>query len=673
MKNRLKIAAYLFGGLMVLLIGAVIALKVLFPPEKVQAMALEKLEASLGREVRLGSASVGLRGVSLSGLEISQEPDFKAGTLLKAEDLQLVVKLWPLVTKRELQVVKCSLSGWSIDYSAKPPPKKKKGKKAAPAKKASAQASAPTAAPQLKVAQLSLAGGSIRYRDKKAGTDVQLSKIALSASDVRLDGPFDASLSFAFKSGRGKAARTGKLAFKGSIDLAGGELSKLVLRAAPLTLEAEGVRVVISGTVKNADRPELDLKLKMPAIPAEKLAQLAGTPQGMGLPAVTGTLKARLAGDAVRIVKFRLESGGLSISASGRILLANKKRREPVINLSLRSNKFDLKRLVEIYPAVKKYGLAGTTDFKLQAKGKASDPALSGKVKLNQAAFASAGQKFSGVNGAVDLTPKNISGQLKGKWNSGNFDIKLSALGYKGPRPKFTFNGKLSVLDLTTLPEGKKSPPAKKPAKKGTAPPQKQKATQPVAAAGSIVIGKIMHPNFKASKTTIDWDLENVSTDLSKLDGTIKFNVGAGEFDDLRTLAKDKPIVKVILLPVMVLQKVGRRVKIPFFPNFDRVRFKEIVGDYDIKQGNLTVKKSRLDSTLALVDMTGTADLGKDKLNLAMTARIGARRGLPIKFKVLGSLSDPKVKLDAKALLKQPAVSDALKKGEQLLRGLFKR
>ncbi|MEE8425125.1 MAG: hypothetical protein V3S11_04825, partial [Elusimicrobiota bacterium] len=86
-----------------------------------------------------------------------------------------------------------------------------------------------------------------------------------------------------------------------------------------------------------------------------------------------------------------------------------------------------------------------------------------------------------------------------------------------------------------------------------------------------------------------------------------------------------------------------------------------------------TVKKSRLDSPLALVDMTGTADLAKDQLNLRMSARVGARRGLPIKFKIRGSLSDPSVKLDAKALLKQPVVSDALKKGEQLLRSLFKR
>ena len=80
--------------------------------------------------------------------------------------------------------------------------------------------------------------------------------------------------------------------------------------------------------------------------------------------------------------------------------------------------------------------------------------------------------------------------------------------------------------------------------------------------------------------------------------------------------------------------------------------------------------------------MTGTADLGKDKLNLHISNRLpGKTVAGPIGFKVRGSLKDPKVRLDPVSILKQPAVQKPIKKGkevlqkkgQELLRNLFKR
>jgi uncharacterized protein YhdP len=103
------------------------------------------------------------------------------------------------------------------------------------------------------------------------------------------------------------------------------------------------------------------------------------------------------------------------------------------------------------------------------------------------------------------------------------------------------------------------------------------------------------------------------------------------------------------------------------------VDFKEITGDYALAAGVMTVRGSRLDSAIADVVMTGTADLAKDSLALRVDTRLPvAQASGPISFKVSGSLSDPKVKLDPLSILKQPEVEKVIDKGKELLKGLLK-
>ena len=79
--------------------------------------------------------------------------------------------------------------------------------------------------------------------------------------------------------------------------------------------------------------------------------------------------------------------------------------------------------------------------------------------------------------------------------------------------------------------------------------------------------------------------------------------------------------------------------------------------------------------------MAGSADLGKEALNLKVDAKLSGALKAPIAFQITGTISDPKVKLDAASVLKQPEVNKALeqgkdllkKQGEQLLKGLFGR
>ena len=86
---------YLKAGVAVILVAALgagaalVALKAFFPEPRARAWAVDAARRQLGRDVRLEGIDVGLRGLSLRGLEISERPDFTAGTFLRVENFRL--------------------------------------------------------------------------------------------------------------------------------------------------------------------------------------------------------------------------------------------------------------------------------------------------------------------------------------------------------------------------------------------------------------------------------------------------------------------------------------------------------------------------------------------------------------------------------------------------------
>ncbi|MEK9145400.1 MAG: AsmA-like C-terminal region-containing protein, partial [Elusimicrobiota bacterium] len=186
-------------------------------------------------------------------------------------------------------------------------------------------------------------------------------------------------------------------------------------------------------------------------------------------------------------------------------------------------------------------------------------------------------------------------------------------------------------------------------------------------------------------KAELAWDLRGLSKDLSGLEGWVKLKTGEGRFENLGLLASENPLLKTALLPFLILQKISGLVKIPLFPAFDRVAFREITGDYAFQKGVMAVKESHLDGSEAYVAVTGTADLPKDELDLRLSTKLGTQVGLrlsgPVGITVKGSLSDPKVSVDPLSIIKQPGVDKVIEGGKKmleeggkkLLEGLFKK
>ena len=199
-----------------------------------------------------------------------------------------------------------------------------------------------------------------------------------------------------------------------------------------------------------------------------------------------------------------------------------------------------------------------------------------------------------------------------------------------------------------------------------------QASSTPIHTHGQFTIGKITHPNFTASNSTFAWDLKNANIP-SRITGSAKFNIGQGRFDDLKNVAGQNGLIKALLLPITILQKVGSIAHIPLLPAFDRVNFKTITGDYIFQNGVMTIRESHLDSNAAYVTATGRADLGKETLDMHLSTKLLVQ-GLsgPIGFKVSGTFSNPSVKPDVASILQQPAVNQVIQQGTKLLQNLFK-
>lgn len=688
------------GAAVAVLAAAALTLRVLFPPEKVKALALTRISAALGREVRLKSADLGLRGVRLEGLEVSEVPDFKAGTALKAARLRVAVRLWPLLARREVLSDEVVLQDFEASYVERAAPPA-----AAPAPTPAAPPPAKAAAGAvLSVRKVSLEGGKVLYRSRD-GLEVQLTQTAFSASGVRLDGPFAYSVSCFFSAKSGGASHSGRLSAQGEFDPASGDLAKAGMTLSPLSVTVDGLSAKADGRLDGLRQPRAALELSLPALTRGNTPALAALPEGFSLPALSGPLKASVGpkGLSVEMLSLKGEGAALELSAAqngtrwdlpkarlswGPVFLSVSGTSDagakggPSIDLRVRLDPMSLAKAAELVPGASVYEAAGTLSAEVLAKGRASDPALSGAVTLTDAAAKVSGQTLSGVAASLTLTPDTAAGTLKGTLNGSPFQAKLDGKTLR-TAPDVRLDARLDRLDLASLPAGASAEGAE--AKKGgkAAPPERAKgggAGKPFKAVGTLAVGAVKHANFEASEAKLSFDLKGVGSDQARLDGSATLHIGPGRFEDLKLLASDKPILKALLLPVIILQKTASFIRVPFFPSFDTFTFTEIRGDYAVKDGVLTVRQSKLDGSAADAELSGTLDLLKDALDMRAKVRIGGqgavKLGGTVAFKVRGTMAAPAVSVDAASILKQPAVDkavgDVLKQGENLLKGLFK-
>lgn len=432
-----------------------------------------------------------------------------------------------------------------------------------------------------------------------------------------------------------------------------------------LAIETEQGRIVLDGTVRDVfsqkPRPDLSasLKLDLPAFVSSDVP-LTAFPSGFALPPSHWEGVVSLAADQARFRPLRIRMGGTDLEVEGD--LRGLSSGPLAADLMLKCRSFVLEELTRIAPATRQMGLSGRGFFALAVKGPLERPLLAGKLQFQGLGGEAGGLKLADFTGLARFDERRIDvPNLKGLFAGSLLRMDLTIKDY-AKAPDIDLVAELAQFDLGAFLAAKAA--MAKGAKPSTASAPGQEAAQGPAlrAKGKLTVAKLLHPNASARDARLSWELSGVTPDLKLLGGWAKLAVGPGSFNDLGLMAAQSPVMKVLVLPVLLLQKIGGIGGIRLFPDLNNIAFSEIGGDYLFKQGVMQVRESHLYSENLRATTTGSIDLPSEKLDLVVTAQVG--RVAPIDIGVTGTFAKPVAKPKVAKFLADPA--------KELLRNIIK-
>ncbi|MEK7381717.1 MAG: AsmA family protein, partial [Elusimicrobiota bacterium] len=292
--------------------AAVVALKVIFPEPVLRERILSAARKQLGREVRLERIGLGLTGLSLRGLEISESPDFKAGTFLRVEAFHIRPS-WRALLSRKLVVASVSAEGLKVtvvrgvdgrfNYATLT-------SSAPAAARAGASAQAAEAhAPELNVHRARVRRGLIEYRDEKEKSSWTVSDLAVSLDDFSMAEPFTLDTSFHVRGKAGVRPVNASVIFAGTIDPAKGERKAFKAKIKRLVLEQDGMKLASSGRVADLVLPDLAFEMTLSASGKTLLSAEGKAKVGEGT--AEADFKAKTPGLDTRLIAKLLPDAGI--------------------------------------------------------------------------------------------------------------------------------------------------------------------------------------------------------------------------------------------------------------------------------------------------------------------------------------------------------------------------
>jgi len=367
---------------------------------------LAQAEQALGRKVSVGEARVTLLnglGVRLMDFTLADDPAYSAEDFVRAGDIQINVKLWPLF-KKEFQIKKVILNQPVIRiirhrngaFNFSTIGRKEKEERVKEESKKEKKPPAVKEPVALYISLVDISGGDLRYRDLKDGADLRLQQVDLKLADLDFAKPISVELAaalFAAKQNLRLKARLGPFP-------PGGDFNQLPLDG---QLQADPLDI---GQLKSAAPGAMSLlpkELDLSGIFRIKKLNFKGTVEKF---AFNGELEG---GDgAVRIGKILHKAAGvpllltadaqyanhtlflrhaamklhtLALESKGEVRLGGAAE----LNLNFTSKPASLEGWDKIVPAIAGYQLAGEMQINATLRGAAGQggaPQIQGALSL---------------------------------------------------------------------------------------------------------------------------------------------------------------------------------------------------------------------------------------------------------------------------------------------------
>ena len=165
---------------------------------------LARAQESMGRTMTVGEIGLTLWGgigVRLKQFSLSDDPAFSSEPFVRAADLQVNMKLLPLLFKRELEIRNMVLhrpvinvlrdNSGQFNFATIGGEKEKKDKAEKEKKERTGERGAP---PSLAVSLVDVDDGEIHYRDAAEGVDFHATQLDFKVKDINFERPIDVDL-----------------------------------------------------------------------------------------------------------------------------------------------------------------------------------------------------------------------------------------------------------------------------------------------------------------------------------------------------------------------------------------------------------------------------------------------------------------------------------------------
>ena len=660
MKKIFKFFLILFIIFAVLILGAIIALKIMFPMEKIKAQLQEQVKSKINREIDFKDVSLSLKGISITDFALSEKTTFKDGTFISAQKASAQVDLKALLHK-QIKIDTIGLENLTINII-----KYKDGKfnfddliSKDQTTQSSETKQAESSLIDISAKQVYTKDAVINFNDETAEMKFSINNLNIQVDNFDYNDDFSVLLSCSNKI-KTAAFTLDSVLFKveAIINLAGLDMPKAQADITDFSISYEDSSLNLTGLIADFSNPQGNLTGTLSGLDdklVKHFVQGEITPFSVPLINMILSAKVNLENNTLDISQAKASIGNSYIKTKGSVDYSKQDisfNSDTNISVSLDEVSLIAKETLQAFD------LKGTITGNINAL---QEKTLKVKGNLD---FKNIGAKIFNKNlektsGKVEI--KSLNDISTNKW-LGNLDgepwnLTLAYKKQKNTNIDLSFYMKkftLQDINFEKLFEKKSSEEENSDSaqqnNQEAKTEEKNQTSDLYNLKADIVIDQIENNVLTANNFVINADIKDFEPSLAKAQGTLNFSTKDGEIRDIDKLMASSKMLKVMFTSVKVVQKAFNFAKLDNTTITNGIiKYSLINASYTLKDGVLGIVKSDIDSDLSVVKATGSADLLKDSLDVKIQAQIGKTGSSgfkPIVINVKGPLSDPSYKVD---------------------------
>lgn len=701
-KGALRLLASAFGTVLrgfglsfivlVLLVAAIVTyVQHRFGPEEARAIAIAQLQGLLHREVLIEKLVLSPRGLKLKGLRVRRAAGAEGDQLVC--DIALVtVKLAPLLRRQlifdtvrlespQIFLAREADGTWDIAdlFSST---------KAAPS------GALPLA---LAAAETIVSDGVLRFDDRLRGRKISFEKLALRADGFDLSEPFPTSLSFVNAVTFGTHTLTTSVSAEGSMDLAGLRWSSATVRVDRFSAEADGVLVEGSGSVEGFLRPVFEVSASVPALGPERWPRWTGRDLKLSLPATKWTGRVNWSAPAIwEIERLSIETPAGTATASAvfdlgaatatlRAVLGTKDAvldglagwhpswaaREPHGKAALSGTlegKLGALQLKEAVISLRGFG-ADWGDRRVEVldlDAFITEEFASVKASVTKGRVVAYGNAFDDLAVTLSVAKQTLTVEnLALRWGESRLRLRGKVDRLSAPK-EVLISGNLDKVvweDAQRLVTGIAAAVSTR-----TVSVEERESRPWVSTfkyviprsfpdtVGHLRVTEVKQANFWCKDLDLLWSIRGVTPALDKVGGEARVRFGPGRVADIPAVQESHKMLRVIFLPFIYMHKMNKFSIFSTATAYPKtLDFARIESEYGLAKGVATTRYFHVDSPQLAAFADGTADFGKEQVDMNILTRLAKYDGvLPewwvdeagrpsIGFRVKGDLNRPEL------------------------------